>query len=560
MDQQVASLNEFLVNFEDTAGHPDFKGKLSCAVVLHGEHGTGKTMLLDRITGTGWGAVHRIEPSDKLSVIQEKFQRAREQAPSIVTLDRFERVIDKDRSNREAVIQALCKELDSLATYGPGEDADTPTVVVLVTCLDYRTDIPYELRCAPRLDYDIPLPLPDVDTRRAILASFHLPLRPETRSDTLTRWSELTHAYHGGDLSRLEGELRRLHKRICRAKCGGSVASANGYVPPSSSSPPSNTNNQQQQQHDCYLADDDFDQARKKVRPTAMHDVNLKPKPMRWDDICGQEQVKRSLRSAVRLLGERPEALARMGLQEPKGILLYGPPGCSKTMVAQALATESGLNYFAVKGAELLNMYVGESERALRNLFQRARGAAPSMIFFDEIDAIGSQRFSSGGGGKGVGGSSTSSSSHSGLNVVTTLLTEMDGFEALKGVLVVAATNRPQVMDPALLRPGRFDELVYVPPPDPAACEAMLRGGRAGVAAHEDVDVPRLTDLVVGCSGAEIAGILRAAMRTVYERCGDASAFVVRMADLTDAVEKHPRMVTQEMLDEYRVWQAKFKG
>src|SRR4051794_33635100 len=170
--------------------------------------------------------------------------------------------------------------------------------------------------------------------------------------------------------------------------------------------------------------------------------------------------------------------MAECGLTPTKGVLLYGPPGCSKTLCAQAMATEVGFNFFAVKGAELLNMYVGESERAVREIFARARAASPSIIFFDEIESIGSKRES---GGR-----------NSGVNVLTTLLNEMDGIEALKGVMVLAATNQPQALDLALLRPGRFDELIYVAPPDLAGREEILRVRTGVMKLAEDVDIVQL--------------------------------------------------------------------
>jgi AAA family ATPase len=241
----------------------------------------------------------------------------------------------------------------------------------------------------------------------------------------------------------------------------------------------------------------------------------------------------------------------------PKGFLLYGPPGCSKTMAAQAMATESGLNFFAVKGAELLNMYVGESERAVRRLFERAREVSPSMIFFDEIDSIAGQRHGFGGP------SATSTTSHGGLNVLTTLLNEMDGFETMQGVLVLAATNRPQALDPALLRPGRFDELIYVGPPDLQARTAIFSGMKGKRRLAEDVDVARLAADTEGYSGAEIVGICRSAGRVALMRGLDAGADAkdvhITMDDFRTAVGKMPKQITGEMLAGYADWEKKFR-
>jgi AAA family ATPase len=232
--------------------------------------------------------------------------------------------------------------------------------------------------------------------------------------------------------------------------------------------------------------------------------------------------------------------------------LLYGPPGCSKTLSAQAAATESGFNFFAVKGAELLNMYVGESERAVRTLFERARNASPSIIFFDEIDSIGGQRSGSGSATRSTGS----------VNMLTTLLTEMDGFEALSGVLILAATNRPEAMDPALMRPGRFDQVLYVGPPDGAAREAIFNVHLRGLPLASDVDIADLSRLAEGYSGAEIKSICDQTCMLVQERYDDdrtANKLEMTMADLTAVLEKTPRNITKQMIDGYEKWSRQFK-
>lgn len=563
LDTQISKLNHLLACFAEEdpfRASPDYMG-----IVIHGGHGTGKTMLLNSIASTGWGTVFRIQFKDKLSEVQEVFQKARLQQPSIVLIDQLERLIDKDRSNRAAVVLALCEALDALQAETEAKGR-TPKVVIVATCLDYTSDVPEELKDPGRLTSEIYLPLPDVDGRREILASRKLGVAPDQEQDLLRHLSERTHAYNGKDLRRLVHEARLIGRNRVRESLAASPAQQLPMTPSSS------TDSEQQlgdgssatppPPEPMYYLPSDYHEALRLVRPSAMHDINLKPPPIRWDDIGGQENVKLSLRRAVRLSLEPPEILSRYFDRPPKGFLLYGPPGCSKTMAAQAMATESGLNFFAVKGAELLNMYVGESERAVRRLFQRAREVSPSMIFFDEIDSIAGQRSGFGGshghragGGGGTGG---------GVNVLTTLLNEMDGFEALHGVVVLAATNCPQAVDPALLRPGRFDELIYVSPPDEAARRAIFAKEAARRRMHADVDVDRLARDTDGYSGAEIKGICAAAGMIAHERDrdgggGEEDLGGIRMEDLEYAIRKQKRQITKEMLDGFEQWERQFR-
>lgn len=506
----------------------------SCGLVLHGGHGTGKTLLLNQICQTGWGTVYRIQPSDKLSFITETFQKARDNQPSIIAIDRLEQLIDKDRSNRNAVIQSIGEYLDKLVADTTAKN-ERPKVVVLATCLDYLTDVPTDLTDIGRFEKHIHLPLPDESRRRAIVSSFNLPLPPESKECILNRLSERTHAYNGKDLMKLVGEASEMWEiKLGEMEDSGAVVTS----------------------EDEYLPESLLVQAMQTIRPSAMHDINLKPPPVHWDDIGGQDEVKKSLQEAISLATVPKDKLLQYTPNPPKGFLLYGPPGCSKTMAAQALATEADLNFFAVKGAELLNMYVGESERQIRQLFQRAREAAPSIIFFDEVDSIGGQR-------SGFGSSSSSSAGSgggSGLNVLTTLLNEMQGFEQTQGVLVLAATNRPQALDPALLRPGRFDKLIYVRPPDEVARMAIFRKFKATRNAAPDVEIEELARETEGFSGAEIARICSDAGLNAWRRDAESQDGQggITMEDLKAEIRTAPRMITWEMLDAYEQWAKRF--
>lgn len=504
----------------------------SCALVLEGGRGTGKTMLVEKICETGWGNVHRLRPTDKLTLIAQTLETARENQPSIVVMDEFESMIENDRSNRGAVIKTLTESLDKLASETQARN-ERPKVLVLATCMDYTANMPQALKEIKCFSSRVTLPLPDPARRKAILSSFDVPLSPDTRDSILNTVSEKTHAYNGKDLEALVEEVcGMLEDKLDDMEEAGMTASSD----------------------DPFATEDMFTEAMKIVPASAMHDISLKPPPVHWDDIGGQEEAKTTLQQALHLTKTPKDFVEKYMSTPPKGFLLYGPPGCSKTMVAQALATESDLNFFAVKGAELLNMFVGESERRVRELFQRARDAAPSIIFFDEIDSISGQRSGFGSVGSGSGGKSGG-----GPNVLTTLLNEMQGFELRQDVVVLAATNTPQAIDPALVRPGRFDKLVYVGPPDEAARAAIFRKWLAGKEGAASIDVKKLARDSEGFSGAETVGICEGAgAKALWRDIGKDVRLGITMEDFQDQIQKRFRMITPEMLKMYEEWGNNF--
>ena len=251
---------------------------------------------------------------------------------------------------------------------------------------------------------------------------------------------------------------------------------------------------------------EDFGAALRVVRPSALREVELRVPRVSWDDIGGQRALKTALTEAVQWPLRHPEAFERLGIRPPRGVLLYGPPGCSKTLAAKALASESRTNFLAVKGPELFSKYVGESERAVASLFRRARAAAPAIIFFDEIDALAAKRAEGAAGAGGVG-----------ARVLAQLLHEMDGVQPLSKVLVVAATNRPDLVDPALLRPGRFDALLYVGLPDLEGRLQILRIHTRAMPLADDVDLDGLAARTPNFSGAELAALCREAALAALE-------------------------------------------
>ncbi|TVY30306.1 ATPase family protein [Lachnellula hyalina] len=517
IDQALKKLNDFLGDFQDD--FPSLQEQKSCAVLLHGGHGSGKTFLIDQIIGTGWGKVHRVKRDMKPPAIRTLFRDAKLSQPSIIVIDNLENLVSKEDSISESITEVLEEELDGLVR----GLSDTLSKVLVVGATLNANRIPMSLRDLGRFDEDILLPIPDSAARKAILKSLSPPLNPDVPIDTLEKLGERTHAYTAKDLRKLLNKAYQLARRARRGK-------SDTEAPES-----------------FYLEQDHIEQALLLVRPTAMHDITLQPPSVKWDEIGGQENVKEALRQAVETPLLHPERMARLGGAAKKGILLYGPPGCSKTLSAQAMATEVGFNFFAVKGAELLNMYVGESERSVREIFARARAASPSIIFFDEVDAIGGKRAS---GGR-----------TNGVNVLTTLLNEMDGIETLKGVMVLAATNQPQALDAALLRPGRFDQLIYVAPPDLAGREAILRVKQRKMDMADDVDIPLLAHLTEGYSGAEVVSICQTAIDRVLKKCDQTGLELqLQMDDFKDAVKTVKKQITLEMVQGYEKWARGARG
>ncbi|KAH8681459.1 P-loop containing nucleoside triphosphate hydrolase protein [Xylariales sp. PMI_506] len=533
MKSQLDDLNWFFGNFDVEFG-PKSHPSPSCGIVIEGSRGTGKSMLLNQIADTRWGKVIRVEDSDKPQAILDYFKNAiDEDKPCMILIDDIKELIGKDKVNRLGAIKAIRLGLEDLARLTE-QHRKRPNILVVATCRNHLEDIPESLQTCRGLDRHITLSIPDAPARKEIIRYLEPNFPPEHLEQFIGDLGDRTHAYTGKDLEKLvyravEVAARRTNDRSMRQPIVWS----------------------------------DVQKALQEVRPTAMHDITLKPPTIKWTDIGGYQEVKNTLQRVLK----RPEPGQRpRRWKPPKGVLLYGPPGCSKTMTAQAMATESGFNFFAVKGGELLNMYVGETERSIRNLFQRAREASPSIIFFDEIDSIAGTR-------SGGAGGASSSSGGGGVQALTTLLTEMDGFEQLGNVFVLAATNKPDALDPALLRPGRFDELIYVPLPDASAREAIIARKARELQFPESVDVPELARKTDGYSGAEITRLCdRAFMNEDDENdqvqvggenepAADAENGEPLVKKATDgmtvleaAIKSTPKGVTPDMLTHFTLW------
>ncbi|MFW6111019.1 MAG: AAA family ATPase, partial [Thermoproteota archaeon] len=285
---------------------------------------------------------------------------------------------------------------------------------------------------------------------------------------------------------------------------------------------------------------EDFLNAYKEITPTAMREVYIEVPTVHWSDVGGLKEVKQELREAVEWPLKKPEMFQKLGIKPPKGILLYGPPGCGKTLLARAVATESEANFISIKGPEVFSKWVGESEKAVREVFRKGRMAAPAVIFFDEIDSLVPHR------GQGYGDSRATE------RVISQLLTEMDGIVALEDIVIIAATNRPDIVDPAILRPGRFDRLIYVPDPDEQSRKKIFEIYTKEMPLAEDVDLSQLALSTENYSGADIEALCREAAMQALRRKVDTE--VVTMKDFQEAMKNIRPTVTSDM----ETWYKKF--
>nr|XP_057908781.1 ATPase family gene 2 protein homolog A [Doryrhamphus excisus] len=454
-------------------------------VLLYGPPGTGKTMIGRAIAnevGAHMTVINGPEIMSKFygeteETLRRIFTEASERTPSIIFIDELDALCPKRDGAQNEVEKRVVASLLTLMD-GIGSEGHSGQLLVLgATNRPHALDP--ALRRPGRFDKELEVGVPSPAERADILQKQLASVPCDATAEELTRLADAAHGYVGADLAAVckEAGLHALRRAI------GS----------------SNQPTDQQLTGKVTVTLTDLQRAMTLVKPSAMREVAIDVPKVRWTDVGGMEEVKLKLKQAVEWPLRHPDAFTRMGIQPPKGVLLYGPPGCSKTMIAKALANESGLNFLAIKGPELLSKYVGESERAVREVFRKARAVAPSVVFFDEIDALAGER------------GSPSASGGVGDRVLAQLLTEMDGIEQLRNVTVLAATNRPGLIDKALMRPGRLDRIVYVPLPDAATRREIFRLQFRNIPVGEDVSVDHLVTRTEKYSGAEITAVCREA-------------------------------------------------
>ncbi len=453
-------------------------------VLLYGPPGVGKTLLAKAVANEAGATFLSINGPEIMGKyygeseerLREVFRQAKEKAPSIIFIDELDAIAPRRAEVSGEVERRIVAQLLALM-----DGLESRGQVIVIGATNRIDAIDPALRRPGRFDREIEIGPPDKEGRKEILKihTRNMPLADDVNLDEL---AEMTYGFVGADLAALckEAAMHALRRVIPK------LDKKMKEIPASVI-------------EKLKVTREDFLEAFKNIQPSALREVLVEVPRVKWEDIGGLEDVKRKLKEAIELPLKHPEVYKAMGIRPPKGILLYGPPGCGKTLLAKAVATESQANFISVKGPEILSKWVGESEKAIRVVFRKARQTAPCVIFFDEIDAIAPKRGSYAG--------------ESGVleRIVNQLLTELDGISVLKQVVVIAATNRPDIIDPALLRPGRFDRILFVPPPDRDSRISILKIYTKNMPLADDVDFEELADMLEGYSGADIEALCREA-------------------------------------------------
>jgi len=533
LEEEVKKVREMI---ELPLKHPELFERLGVeapkGVLLHGPPGTGKTLLAKAVAGeTNANFIYLGGPEvmskfygESEERLREIFKNAEENAPSIIFIDEIDSIAPKrdevtGETERRVVAQLLAL-MDGLESRGK---------VVVIGATNRPNALDPAIRRPGRFDREIEINIPNREGRLEIL-HIHTRGMPLDESVDLERLADLTHGYAGADLAAL-----------CKEAAMHSLRRVLPEIDLEMDSIPVEILNK------IRVGKEDFFAALREMQPSTMREVLIESPNLHWDEIGGLEDVKQELQEAVEWPLKYHSVFEHMNANPPKGVLLYGPPGTGKTMLAKAVATESESNFINVKGPEFLSKWVGESEKAVRETFRKARQAAPCVVFMDEIDSIAPTR----GGGF---------DSHVTERVISQLLTELDGLESLHNVVVIAATNRPDMIDPALLRPGRFDRLVQVNTPDLEARKSILKIHTAKKPLADDVDLDDLAKRTDGYTGADIAAMVNeAVMLAIREVVSKGKALSgeelkqekVRMEHFLKALEK-VKPISKSELSKYQ--------
>jgi transitional endoplasmic reticulum ATPase len=502
--------------------HPELFQRLGIdppkGVLLRGPPGCGKTLLARAVANESDVNFFSINGPEIMSKfygesearLREIFQQAQQNAPSIIFIDELDAIAPKREEvtgevERRVVAQLLAL-MDGLSGRGN---------VIVIGATNRANALDPALRRPGRFDREVEIGIPDKQGRYEILM-IHTRGMPLASDVVLKALAERTHGFTGADLAALcrETAMKSLRRYLPE------INLEDERIPPSVL-------------EKMEVRREDFTNAFREITPTAMREVAVEVPAVHWDEVGGLEEVKEELKEAVEWPLKTPEVFKRLGIQPPKGVLLFGPPGCGKTLLARAVATESEANFITIKGPEVFSKWVGESERAIREVFRKARMASPAIIFFDELDSLIPRR------GLGYGDSGVSE------RVISQLLTEMDGIVALENIVVIAATNRPDIVDPAVLRPGRFDRMIFVPEPDEDSRLRIFMIHTDSMPLSKDVELKELAARARGYSGADIASVCREAAMHALRR--DINANIVTIGDFGAAIEKVLPSVSPDM-------------
>ncbi len=530
LDDEIQRIREMV---ELPLKHPELFARLGITppkgVLLFGPPGCGKTLLAQAVANESEAHFISINGPEIMSKfygesekrLRQIFEEAEKNAPSIIFIDELDAIAPKREEvlgevERRVVAQLLAV-MDGLQKRGQ---------VIVVGASNRPNAIDPALRRPGRFDREVEIRIPDKDGRNKILLIHSRGMPLETVD--LSNIAEITYGFVGADLAAVcrEAAMRALRRYLPRINLEEEEIPSEVLT-------------------DLKVTNEDFVEALREIQPTALREVTIEVPNVRWEDVGGLEEIKQKLQQAVQWPLQNPESFKRLGVKPPRGVLLYGPPGCGKTLLARAVATESEANFISIKGPEVLSKWVGESEKAVREVFRRARQAAPAIIFFDEIDAIAPAR------GTGVG------DSHVTERVISQFLTEIDGIQALKDVVVLAATNRPDLIDPAFLRPGRFDRHILVYAPDAAARLEIFRIYTKGMPLEKDVKLEELVKATDRFAGSDIEACCREAALAALEE--NMKATKVSRKHFMKAIQEMNPTVTPEMEKAYETWGKRAK-
>jgi len=532
LDEEIQRIREMI---ELPLRYPELFQRLGIdppkGVLLYGPPGCGKTLLAKAVATEAEANFILINGPEIMNKyygeteakLREIFRRAEEEAPSIIFIDEIDAIAPK-RSEvtgevEKRVVAQLLALMDGLESRGQ---------VIVIGATNRPNALDPALRRPGRFDREIEIGIPDKRGRREIL-QIHTRGMPLSADVDLEKLAELTKGYTGADIAALCREAAMK----CIRRILPSIDFNEERISP-------------EVLNSLEVTMRDFLEAYREITPTALREVEIETPTVRWDEVGGLSEVKQRLIEAIEWPLKYPEKFDRLGIKPPKGILLYGPPGCGKTLLAKAIATEAEANFVTIKGPEIYSKWVGESEKAIREVFRKARQAAPCIVFLDEIETIAPRK------------DILDDSSGVTHRVASQLLSEMDGIEELREVVVVGATNRPDLMDPAILRPGRFDRLIYVPPPDERGRWEILRIYTRSMPLSEDVDLRKLAAMTEGYSGADLESLVREAAMSALRR--DKDVDYVRWSDFQEALKVVKPSITPTMLKEYEKVSEQLRG